>query len=70
MNNNVAISTTPLTRAKKAIAISTETAEAIKLTMGTPTTIAADTPIKTFETALGASFLLTEAAATEKAIEQ
>jgi len=48
---NVARNTIALTIAKNAIAISIETALAIKLTMGTPTTIPADTPIKTLETA-------------------
>ena len=46
-----------------------ETSLAIKLVTGTPSTMPADTPTKTLETALGACSLLTDAAATVKAIE-
>ena len=58
------------TTAKNTIAICKEIVLAIKLAIGTPITIPADTPINTLETAFGASSLLTEAAATEKANEQ
>ncbi|MNN32362.1 hypothetical protein D3C81_1460830 [compost metagenome] len=58
------------TIAKNAIAISYETALSIKLAIGTPTTIPADTPINTLETAFGASSLLTEEAAIVNAKEQ
>ncbi|MNL82555.1 hypothetical protein D3C87_2099580 [compost metagenome] len=64
------MNTSTLTTAKKTIAICKELALAIKLATGTPITIPADTPIKTFEIALGASSLLTEAAATVNANEQ
>ncbi len=63
------MNTKAFTIAKNAIAICKEAALAIKLTIGTPTTIPADTPIKTLETALGASSFRTEFAATEKANE-
>ena len=69
-NSNVAMNTMAFTIAKNAIAISKETVLAIKLAMGTPTTIPADTPMNTLETALGASSLLTDAAATVNAKEQ
>jgi len=46
-----------------------ETSLAMKLVTGTPSTMPADTPIKTLETALGACSLLTDAAATVKAID-
>ena len=42
----------------------------MKLTIGTPTTIPADTPINTLATAFGASSFLTESAATVNAKEQ
>ena len=51
------------------IAMENETSLAIKLVTGTPSTMPADTPTKTLETALGACSLLTDAAATVKAIE-
>jgi hypothetical protein len=68
-NNNVAMNATAFTIAKNTIAICKVVVLAIKLAIGTPITIPADTPINTLEIAIEASSLLTEAAATEKAKE-
>ncbi|MNB87458.1 hypothetical protein D3C75_344580 [compost metagenome] len=57
-------------QAERAIAISYERLLLIKLAIGTPATIPAETPINIFDTAFGASSLLTEEAATVNAKEQ
>ena len=64
---HVAISTIPFTTAKNIIADCKEIVFAIKLTIGTPSTIPAETPIITFAAAFGASFSLTVFPATENA---
>ena len=69
INKIVAIRTNAFTTVKNNIAIENETSLAIKLVTGTPSTIPAYTPTKTFETAFGAFSLLTDAAATVKAMD-
>ena len=66
----IAMNDIEFTTAKNNIAIPKEVVLATKLLIGTPRTIPADTPINSLETAIGASFLLTDAAATVKANEQ
>lgn len=66
INKIVAIRTKAFTTVKNSIDIENETSLAIKLVTGTPSTIPADTPTKTLETAFGAFSLLTDAAATVK----
>lgn len=66
---SVAASVAAFTAAKNAIAAEKEACPAIRLVTGTPSTMPAETPMKTFETAFGASSLRTDAAAVEKAID-
>ena len=67
MNRKVVTKAIALTIAKKSIPAFNDVEFAIKLTIGTPSTIPADTPIKTFDTAFGASFSFTDDPATVSA---
>ena len=65
----VATNTSAFTTVKNIIPIVNDTSLAMQLVTGTPNTMPADTPMKTLATAFGAFSLLTDAAATVKAID-
>ena len=69
MNRSVPRKPSPFTAAKKSIAAEKEVWDAMKLVTGTPRTMPAETPTKTFADAFGAMSFGTAAAAAVNAME-